>query len=118
LIRRAKRVGDFLGAECFAVAVHTKKGAGHRTFREREAISRHLNFARRMRIKAQVLKGKEPAQVLIDFARDNQITQIFLARAHERRRLFFWQKGLLQRIVRLAGDMQVVIVSEREPAKQ
>jgi two-component system sensor histidine kinase KdpD len=117
LIRRAKRVGDFLGAECFAAAVHTKKSTGHRTFQERDAISRHLTFARRMRIKTQVLKGKDPAQVLINFARDNQITQIFLARTHEQRRLFFWDEGLLQRIVRLAGDMQVVIVSEREPAK-
>lgn len=117
LIRRAKRVGDFLGAECFAVAVHTKRGTGQGILQEREAISRHLNFARKMRIKTQVLKGKDPAQVLISFARDNQITQIFLARTHDQRRLFFWRKGLLQRIVRLAGDMQVVIVSEREPAK-
>jgi two-component system, OmpR family, sensor histidine kinase KdpD len=117
LIRRAKRVGDFLGAECFAAAVHTKKGAGHRIFQERDAISRHLNFARKMRIKTQVLKGKDPAQALIDFARENQITQIFLTRTHEPMRWFFWRKGLLQKIVRLAGDMQVVIVSEREPAK-
>jgi two-component system, OmpR family, sensor histidine kinase KdpD len=118
LIRRAKRVGDFLGAECFAVAVHTKRESSHRVFRDRKSIARHLNFARNMRIKTRVLEGSDPAQVLINFARSNHITQIFLARGQERMQWLFWRKGLLQKIVRLAGDMQVVIVSEREPASR
>jgi two-component system sensor histidine kinase KdpD len=117
LIRRARRIADFLGADCFAVALHAKGDAGRRIVKEREAISRHLNFARKMRIKTQVLKVNDPAQDLILFAREKRITQIFLARTQERVRLAFWRKGALQRIVRLAGDMQVVIVSKRDPAK-
>jgi len=84
---------------------------------DREAIEKHLNFARNMRIETRMLEGNDVAQSLVDFARRNQITQIFLARAQGRSHLPLWSGGLLQRIVRLARDMQVVIVSEREPAK-
>jgi two-component system, OmpR family, sensor histidine kinase KdpD len=114
LIRRAKRVGDFLGAECYAIAVQAPRDLNRMTNQDREAIEKHLNFARNMRIETRVLEGHDPAQALIDFARRNQITQIFLARTHKRSSSLFWLEGLLQRIVRLARDMQVVIVSERE----
>jgi len=114
LIRRAKRVSDFLEAECFAVAVHASGDLNRMTYHDREAIERHLNFARNMRIETRILEGSDPAQTLINFAHDNQITQVFLARTRKSYSSL-WPGGLLQRIVRLARDMQVVIVSEREP---
>jgi two-component system, OmpR family, sensor histidine kinase KdpD len=118
LIRRAKRVGDFLGAECFAVATNAPSDLNRMAYQDREAIERHLNFARNMRIEARMLEGKDPAQTLIDFAHANQITQIFLARTRKRSYSLFWQSGMLQKIVRLARDMQIVIVSERKPATE
>jgi two-component system sensor histidine kinase KdpD len=118
LIRRAKRVGDFLGAECFAAAVHAPSDLHRMTYQDQEAIERHLSFARNMRIEARMLEGNDPAQILIDFAHDNQITQIFLARTRKRSYSLFWLGGLLHKIVRLARDMQVVIVSERESATE
>jgi two-component system, OmpR family, sensor histidine kinase KdpD len=114
LIRRAKRVGDFLGAECFAVAVNISRDLNRIIPQDREAIERHLNFARNLRIETQMLEGNEAAQTLMDFAHENHITQIFLARTRKRSYSLFGQGGLLQNIVRLARDMQVVIVSERE----
>jgi len=118
LIRRAKRVSDFLEAECFAVAVTTSGDFSRMTYQDREAIEKHLNFARNMRIETRMLEGKDPAQTLIDFAHNNKITQIFLARTRKRSYSLFWPEGLLQKIVRLARDMQVVIVSEREPSTE
>jgi two-component system, OmpR family, sensor histidine kinase KdpD len=112
LIRRARRVSDYLGAECFAVAVHASADLPEE---DREAIKKHLSFARNMRIQTQILEGSDTAQVLVDFARQNQITQIFLVRPREKFHMPFGNGGLLQRIVRLARDMQVVIVSQREP---
>jgi two-component system sensor histidine kinase KdpD len=116
-IRRAKRIGDFLGAECFAVAVQRAGDAGAMPEAEREAIERHLNFARNLRIETRVLEGDQTAPVLIDFARRNRITQIFVARPRQRRwRLPLIARDTVQSIVNLAKDMQVVIVSDREPA--
>ncbi len=111
LIRRARRVSDYLGAECFAVAV--KAEAGPMPDARRQAIEKHLDLARNMQIETRVLEGRDEAQTLVDFARRNQVTQIFLARPREKP--FLWQEGLLQKVVRLARDMQIVIVSDREP---
>ena len=114
-IRRAKRVADFLGAECFAVAVQPAGHAGGIP----EAIERHLNFARNLRIETRVLEGDRTAQALIDFARRNRVTQIFLARPRESRwRLPLLSRDTVQSIVNLAKDMQVVIVSDRAPASR
>ncbi len=68
-----------------------------------------------MRIETRILEGEDVAQTLIDFARRNQITQIYLSRPHERVRLPWLYRDLVQKIVALARDMQVVIVSERDP---
>jgi len=113
LIRRAKRVGDFLDAEVFAVAVHPG-GLPALPEPERESVERHLNFARNMHIETRVLEGEDMAATLVEFARRNQITQIFLARPRQRDWRSLFGRDLIQRVVGLASDMQVVIVSERE----
>jgi two-component system sensor histidine kinase KdpD len=115
LVRRARRVSDFLGAECFAVAVQPSDDLSSTPEADREAIEKHLNFARNMRIETRVLEGEDIAKTLVDFAHRNQITQIFLARVQGRSYLPQRSRGLLHKIVRGARDMQVVIVSEREP---
>jgi two-component system sensor histidine kinase KdpD len=116
-IRRAKRIGDFLGAECFAVAVQRTLDAGAMPEAERDAMEQHLNFARNLRIETRVLEGDRTAPALIDFARRNRVTQIFVARPRQRRwRLPLLTRDTVQSIVNLAKDMQVVIVSDRAPA--
>lgn len=107
LIRRAKRMGDFINAESFAVAVRSPSSSGLSDLAER-----HLNFARNLRIETRVLEGDDVAQTVVDFARRNQITQIFLARpTGPQPWLRLPSEELPQRIVRLARDMQVVIVA-------
>jgi two-component system, OmpR family, sensor histidine kinase KdpD len=117
LIRRAKRVSDFLGAECFAATVQPSGDLSRMPEGEREMIERHLNFARNMRIETRIIEGSNVAQALIDFAHRNQITQIFLTRPRGQSPLHLRADRLLQKIVRLGRDMQIVIVSEREPVR-
>jgi two-component system sensor histidine kinase KdpD len=116
LIRRAKRVGDFLGAECFAVTVQPAGNLNALPEAKREAVEQHLNFARNLHIETRVLDGEQVAPVLIAFARRNRVTQIFLARPRGRRGVLSpFARDAVQSIVGLAKDMQVVIVSERAP---
>jgi two-component system, OmpR family, sensor histidine kinase KdpD len=115
LIRRAKRVSDFLDAECFAISVQASGDLSTLAESDREAVSRHLNFARNLHIETRVLEGEDTAATLVDFARRNQITQIFLARPADRQRLPQLSRNLVQRVVALGKDMQIVIVSERQP---
>jgi len=118
VIRRAKRVGDFLNAECFAVAVESTGDLSALSEKEREATEQHLNFARNLHIETRILEGDDVAPTLVDFARRNQITQIFLARPHERPwPLPLLTRDLVQKIVNIAKDMQIVIVAEREPVE-
>lgn len=116
LIRRAKRVSDFLGAECFAVAVQPSGDLSGLPRPDREAVERHLNFARNLHIETRILEGEDVPATLVEFARRNQITQIFLARPPERPRMPLFGRNLVQTIAGIAKDMQIVIVSPREPA--
>jgi two-component system, OmpR family, sensor histidine kinase KdpD len=116
LIRRARRVSDFLDAECFAVTVQPSGTLDTLPPDKKDAVERHLNFARNLHLETRVLRGEDVAQTLIDFARINQITQIFIARPHKRSWLTPLTGDLLLKVVELAQDMQVVIVSERELA--
>jgi two-component system sensor histidine kinase KdpD len=113
LIRRAKRVSDFVGAECFAVAVQATGDLSALPRVEREAIEKHLNFARNLHIETRVLEGEDVAAVLVEFARRNQITQIYITRPRERKWLPF-NTDPAQKIISLAKDMQIVIVSDRQ----
>ncbi|MEO7142207.1 MAG: histidine kinase [Bryobacteraceae bacterium] len=111
LIRRGKRVADYLKAECFAVSVARQPEFRGIPAPAREAIERHLNFARNLHIEARVLQGADVAKTLVDFARLNQVTQIFLARP--RRGFLPLAPDFVLQVVRLARDIQVTIVAER-----
>jgi two-component system sensor histidine kinase KdpD len=116
-IRRARRVSDFLGAECFAVTVQPTGDLSGLTATDRDAIERHLNFARNLHVETRILEGDDAALGLIDFARRNQVTQIFITRPRPKA----WWPSLspdpAQRILDLAKDMLVVVVSDREPVR-
>jgi two-component system sensor histidine kinase KdpD len=114
LIRRAKRVADFLHANCFAVCVFPHGDLHGLPEKDREALERHLNFSRNLHIETRVLEGDDVSKTLVDFARLHGITQIFLARP---RKLGFplpFRRTIVQEIVELAKDMQITIVAERE----
>jgi two-component system, OmpR family, sensor histidine kinase KdpD len=118
LIRRTKRVSDFLGAECFAVTVQPTGDLNGLASKDREAIEKFLNFARNLHIETRILEGSDTASALVDFAHRNGIQQIFLAKPRERAWLTPFSRDVVQRVVQQARDMQVVIVSDREAAAQ
>jgi two-component system sensor histidine kinase KdpD len=113
LIRRGRRVADYLKAECFAVCVLRDGSLRHIPAGQREAVERHMNFARNLHIEPSVLQGEDVAQTLVDFARRHKVTQIFLARPRQKRWPMVFGRGLVERVVRLAHDIQVTIVAER-----
>jgi len=113
LIRRGKRVADYLHADCFAVAVSRDSDLGDLSTPERQALERHLNFARNLHIEARVLQGEDVASTLVEFARLNGITHLLVARPAQRQKPNLFGKALVQEIVHLARDMQVMIVADR-----
>lgn len=118
LIRRGRRVADYLQAECFAVFVHAELDFNTLPAERREAVERHLTFARNLHIETRVLQGQDIATTLLEFARLRSITQIFMVRPQYSPWQGFIGRNLIHRIVRYARDMQVTIVAERHPARR
>ncbi|HTQ53743.1 MAG TPA: sensor histidine kinase KdpD [Bryobacteraceae bacterium] len=107
LIRRGKRVADYLHAECLAVHVQRNGRSDHN-----EALEKHLSFARNLHIDTHVLRGADVARTIVDFARERNITQIFMGRTGSAR----WYgvvKSTVHRVVRLARDREITVVAER-----
>ena len=117
LIRRARRVADYLRADCFAVYVHPEQDLSDLPVERREAIERILNFARNLHIETRILHDSDVAKSLVDFARVHQITQIFVARPQYGRWQWFLGRNLIHKIVREARDMEMIIVADRRPGK-
>jgi two-component system, OmpR family, sensor histidine kinase KdpD len=80
LIRRGRRVADYLQTECLAVYVGKDPQWTDVTPEERGAIEKHLGFARSLRIETTILTGRDVAKAVADFARERKVTQLFLGR--------------------------------------
>jgi two-component system sensor histidine kinase KdpD len=113
LIRRGRRVADYLRADCFAVYVTNTADLADLTPEERERLERHLNFARGLRIETRVLEGSDLAETIVNFARLHRVTQIFVPRETSSALRSWFASAPVQRIVNLARDMQVTVVADR-----
>jgi len=113
LIRRGRRMADYLGADCFAVSVSPRRNGRRPAGDGIDAVETHLNFARNLHIETRSVEGDDPSEAITDFAHRNQVTQILLARPkyHSWSRLL--GTDLIPRIVRKAKDIRVIIVAER-----
>ena len=113
LIRRGRRVADYLRADCLAVYVSKQPGLANLTPEERESLDRQLNFARGLRIETRVLEGADTVDTIASFARLNGITQIFVTRQRTSALRAWLAAGFVQRLVSAARDMQVTVVADR-----
>jgi two-component system, OmpR family, sensor histidine kinase KdpD len=117
LIRRGKRVADYLRADCFAVYVCRRPDLSQLPGAEREAVEKHLNFARNLHIETRVLQGEDAARAVVEFSRQNLITQIILARSNYQSRRHLVRRNLISGVVELAKDIRINIVAERRRPK-
>jgi two-component system, OmpR family, sensor histidine kinase KdpD len=117
LIRRGRRMADYLGADCFAVSV-MPRDHGRLPNQDRDALEKHLNFARNLHIETRILEGDDPAEAIVDFARRNQVTQILLSRCGDSSWSHLFGGDLILRVVQKAKDIRVIIVAERKRLSQ
>jgi two-component system, OmpR family, sensor histidine kinase KdpD len=103
LIRRGRRVADYLQTECLAVYVAKDPQWTDLTPEERSAIEKHLGFARSLHIETTILTGRDTAKAIADFARERKVTQLFIGRNSKDAR----------RIVDNARDIVVTVAAAR-----
>jgi two-component system sensor histidine kinase KdpD len=103
LIRRGRRVADYLDSSCTAVFVSRDAGMSELSAEERAEVEKQLNFCHNLRIQPELIASPDPAKAVTDYAREHGITQIFVTR----------HTPEVHKLVQLARDMQVTIVAER-----
>jgi magnesium transporter len=113
LLRRARRVADHLQAVCVAVYVHSKEEPAAVHAEDHPTVDRHLRFAENLHIATEVIHGENRAQTLVDYARKNGITQIFLNRKPESSRRWFPGLDFTDQVLQHASEMEVTVVAER-----
>jgi two-component system sensor histidine kinase KdpD len=106
LIRRGKRVADYLQADCLAIHVSS-------TSVGREEVERHMSFARNLRIETHMVESDDPARIIAEFARTQGVTQIYMGRSLPRPWWKTFSETIVQQVVRRSPDMQITIVAER-----
>jgi two-component system, OmpR family, sensor histidine kinase KdpD len=113
LIRRGRRVADYLHADCTALFVHQTPELSQLPGEERQAVEKHLRFARSLQIETRIIGGSDIAKTVVDFARRTQVTQIFVAHSQVSLLERLRGKNFTEDIVRLAQDLQVTVVADR-----
>lgn len=113
LLRRGRRMADYLGADCFAVSVMPAGETNEALKKDRSAVEQHLNFARNLHIETRILEGADVADSIVKFARDNQITHILLGRRNSNAWSHLLGTDFTLQVVRKAQDIRVIIVAER-----
>jgi len=113
LLRRARRVADYLHAACVAVFVSGGKDLSSLPAQERQAIERHFHFAENLHIETAVVPGKNRADTLADYAHKNGVTQIFVGPASRPPRKWFRGLDFTDQLLYQARDLEVTVVAER-----
>jgi two-component system sensor histidine kinase KdpD len=105
LVRRARRVADYLGAEVYAVYI--KAG---------EQVERAVQLARVLQIETRELEGEDHAAALVEFARTHKVTHLFVSRPRYEAPRWLTGRNLVHRIIRLAKEIEVIVVAARGAA--
>ena len=113
LIRRGRRVADYLHADCIALFVHRTPQVTELPAEERHTLEKHLRFARSLQMETRVVAGIDIAKTVVEFARSHQVTQVFVAPSRGGLRDRLLGRNFVENIVRLAEDLQVTIVADR-----
>jgi magnesium transporter len=113
LLRRARRVADYLHAGCVAVFVCPEREFSNLPAPNRQAIERHLHFAENLHIETAIVNGKNRARTLVDYAHKNGVTQIFIYPSAEPPRRWFRGLDFTDQVLYQAGDLEVTVVAER-----
>ena len=76
-------------------------------------MEKHLRFARSLQIETRVLGGGNVSKAVVEFARQHQVTQVFVAHSEVPLLDRLRGRNFTEDIVRLGQDLQVTVVADR-----
>jgi len=113
LIRRGARLARRAHGKCYALFVAPPGGLAALSAEERAYLETDFQLARTLDVEPEVREGRDIARVISDYAREKQVTQIFLGRSGRTR----WQERLhgsvISDVIRLSSGIDVHVVADR-----
>lgn len=109
LIRAAKRIVSSLQGEWLAVYVDSPRLKASTSVRNK-AIQ-NLRLAEQLGAEIHVLTGFDMVKVILDFAREQNVTQIMIRKHIFKRWRSWFQRNLTDEIVRHSGEIDVYIMT-------
>ncbi len=113
LLRRARRVADYLHGACVAVFVCSARALSDLPAPERQAIERHLHFAENLRIDTAIIYSKDLAGALVNYAHKHEVTQIFIGPMATVANRMFRGLNFTDQVLDQSRDLEVTVVAER-----
>lgn len=113
LVRRGARLADRVHGRCYVVYVASDPEMSSLDPEARGVVRQHLNLAKSLKAEVVVLEGNDVARELVRFAREHQVTQIFLGRSSHGRWHQRLRGSIINEVVRLADGIDVHIVADR-----
>ena len=112
LVRAGRRLADDLNAEWTVVFVETP-GHTHMPPENIERIQRNLTLAEQLGARIENISGNSVAEIIIDYARRNNITKIIAGKPYRPRWFEILRGGsVVDQIIRGSGTIDIYVVSE------
>jgi two-component system, OmpR family, sensor histidine kinase KdpD len=113
IIRRGVRLARRSHGKCYVLFVAPPGGLSALDAQQRALAEADFRLARTLDAEVQTIEGRDVARAITDYARERQVTQIFLGRSGRAS----WQDRLfgsvINDVVRLAEGMDVHVVADR-----
>ncbi|MBL7478456.1 sensor histidine kinase [Legionella bononiensis] len=116
LIRSAKRIANSLQAEWIAVYVDTPKLRS--SSQQRNSAIQNLRLAELLGAETYVLTGFDIVKEIINFSREQNVTQIIIWKHVLSRWQSWFRRNLSDEVVRQSGDIDVYIITGEETKSQ
>ncbi len=112
LLRRARRVADFIHADCLAVYVYSASEFADIPVADRGSVERHLNFAENLQFTTVRRRGKDIARTLVDCGREHEVTQIFTHANSEPFKPWLPGWSFANRLIQFGNDLEITVVAQ------
>ena len=111
LIRLGARIAGRLANDWYAVYVEMPNETPDKIKPETKAVlDENIRFAKELGAKIVCLKGKNVADELIKFAKENAITQVIFGQSARTRWELFWKGSVINRFLKEVNDATVQVV--------
>jgi two-component system sensor histidine kinase KdpD len=113
LIRRGWRMANRYHTELLAVFVETP-GWGSASPEEKRALEENLRFAEDLGAEPVRVQGSDVAKALMQVSHDKNVGSIIIGHSRHGRLHEFLRGSVVQNLLRLAGDVDVHVVADRD----